>query len=216
VITIVLADDHTLIRTGLRAVLEHGSAYEVVGEASDGLEAVNLVGRLQPDILIVDLMLPGLSGLEVIRQIGQRNLRTQIVALSMHANESYVLAALRNGAAAYVLKEASSANMLEALQGVMAGRRYLSPPLSQYALEAYIQKAKGVPLDRYETLTAREREVLYLVAQGETTPTIASRLALSPRTVETHRTNLMRKLSLRTQADLIRYALRQGLIPLQD
>jgi DNA-binding NarL/FixJ family response regulator len=211
--TIVLADDHALIREGLRAVLDVEPDWSVVGEAADGLEAVDLVDRLQPDVLIADLVLPNLSGLEVIRQVRRRAPQTQIVALSMHANESYVLAALRNGAAAYVLKDASSTDIIQAVHEVVAGRRYLSPPLSQYALEVYIQKAKGAPLDLYETLTTREREVLHLAATGATSMTIAARLALSPRTVETHRTNLMRKLGLRTQTDLIRYALQRGIIP---
>jgi two-component system response regulator NreC len=214
--TIVLADDHALIREGLRAVLDGEPDWSVVGEAADGLETVALVDRLQPDVLIVDLMLPNLSGLEVIRQVRRRVPQTQIVALSMHANESYVFAALRNGAAAYVLKEASSTHIIQAVHEARAGRRYLSPPLSEYALEAYIQKAKGAPLNPYETLTTREREVLHLAAQGETTPAIAARLGVSPRTIETHRTNLMRKLGLRTQTDLVRYALQRGLISLQD
>lgn len=214
--TIVLADDHALIRTGLRTVLDIQPDWAVVGEATDGLEAVALVAQLQPDVLIVDLMLPGLSGLEVIRQVRERVPQTQVIVLSMHANESYVFAALRNGAAAYVLKDASSTNIVQAIYAVIAGRHYLSPPLSQYALDAYIQQAQGAPLDSYETLTTREREVLHLVAQGETTPAIAARLAISPRTVETHRTHLMRKLSLHTQTDVIRYALQHGLISLQD
>jgi two-component system response regulator NreC len=214
--TILLADDHALIREGLRTVLAGEPAWSVVGEAADGLEVVDLVEQLQPDVLIVDLMLPGLSGLEVIRQVSKRVKSTHIVALSMHANESYVLAALRNGASAYVLKDTSSTQILQAVREVLAGHRYLSPPLSQYALDAYIQKAKGAPLDPYETLTTREREVLHLSAQGESVPSIASRLNLSPRTVETHRTNLMRKLGLRSQTDLVRYALQRGIIPLQD
>ena len=214
--TIVLADDHALVREGLRTVLGGEDDWSVVGEAADGLQAVELVTQFQPDVLIVDLMLPALSGLEVIRQVNKGVPRTHIVALSMHADESYVLAALRSGASAYVLKDVSSTDIIQAIREVLAGRRYLSPPLSQYALEAYIQKAKGAPLDSYETLTTREREVLHLVAQGETTPAIAERLGLSPRTVETHRTNLMRKLGLRTQTDLIRYALQRGLIPLHE
>jgi two-component system response regulator NreC len=216
VTTIALADDHALIREGLRVVLEAEPGWSVVGEAADGLEAVALAERLQPNVLIVDLMLPSLSGLEVIREVAKRVPRTHIVALSMHTNESYVLAALKNKAEAYVLKDARSTEMVQAVREVLAGQRYLSPPLSQYALDAYVQKAQGAPLDRYETLTTREREVLHLAAQGESIPSIASRLNLSPRTVETHRTNLMRKLGLRTQTDLIRYAIQRGLIPLQD
>jgi len=131
--TIVLADDHALIRTGLRTVLDMEPNWAVVGEASDGREALALVGQLRPDILIVDLMLPGLSGLEVIRQARERVAKLQAVVLSMHANESYVLAALRNGAAAYVLKDTSSTTIIQAIHEVIAGRRYLSPPLSQYA-----------------------------------------------------------------------------------
>jgi len=214
--TIVLADDHALVREGLRTVLGGEDDWSVVGEAADGLQAVELVTQFQPNVLIVDLMLPALSGLEVIRQVNKGVPRTHIVALSMHADESYVLAALRSGASAYVLKDVSSTDIIQAIREVLAGRRYLSPPLSQYALEVYIQKAKGAPLDSYETLTTREREVLHLVAQGETTPAIAERLGLSPRTVETHRTNLMRKLGLRTQTDVIRYALQRGLIPLHE
>jgi two-component system, NarL family, response regulator NreC len=211
--TIVLADDHALIREGLRTVLAGEGDCVVVGEAADGRDVVPLVNQLQPDVLIVDLMLPSLSGLEVIRQVRSRTPHTRVVALSMHANESYVLAALRHGAVAYVLKDAHSMEIIQAVREVVAGRHYLSPPLSQLALEAYIQKAKGAPLDAYETLTTREREVLHLIAQGESTSAIAARLALSPRTIETHRSNLIRKLGLRTQNDLIRYALQRGIIP---
>jgi two-component system, NarL family, response regulator NreC len=211
--TIVLADDHALIREGLRTVLAGEGDCVVVGEAADGRDVVPLVNQLQPDVLIVDLMLPSLSGLEVIRQVRSRTPHTRVVALSMHANESYVLAALRHGAVAYVLKDAHSREIIQAVREVVAGRHYLSPPLSQLALEAYIQKAKGAPLDAYETLTTREREVLHLIAQGESTSAIAARLALSPRTIETHRSNLIRKLGLRTQNDLIRYALQRGIIP---
>jgi len=164
-------------------------------------------------VLIVDLMLTSLSGLEVTREVGKRVPRTHIVALSMHSNESYVLAALKNGAEAYVLKDAPSTEIVQAVRVVLAGQRYLSPPLSQYALEAYIERAKGAPLDPYETLTTREREVLHLIAQESGNTAIAARLSISPRTVETHRTNLMRKLGLRTHVDLLRYALQRGITP---
>ncbi|NIO68877.1 MAG: DNA-binding response regulator, partial [Anaerolineae bacterium] len=149
------------------------------------------------------------------RQVSQRSPRTHVVILSMHPNEAYVLEALRAGAAAYVLKESTSAELVRAVREAVAGRRYLSPPLCEHAIEAYIQKAESAALDPYETLTAREREVLHLVAEGHTNAEIAERLFISRRTVETHRANLMRKLGLRTQTDLISYALRRGILPME-
>ncbi len=212
--TIVLADDHQIVRQGLRALLESESDFSITGETGDGLEAVDLVERLQPDVLVVDLMMPGLNGLEVTRQAGKRSPHTQVVILSMHANEAYVLEALRNGAKGYVLKDASMADLVRAIREVTAGKHFLSPPLSERAIEIYKQRAETVELDRYETLTNREREVLHLLAEGCSYKEIGSRLTISPRTAETHRTNLMRKLDLRTQTDLIRYALRKGILPM--
>jgi len=154
--TIVLADDHHVVRQGLRSLLEAEPDFSVVGEAGDGLEAAQLVERLQPDVLVLDLMMPGLNGLEVTRQVSQRSPRTHVVILSMHPNEAYVLEALRAGAAAYVLKESTSAELVRAVREAVAGRRYLSPPLSEHAIEAYMQKAEPAVLDPYETLTARQ------------------------------------------------------------
>jgi two-component system response regulator NreC len=213
--TIVLADDHHVVRQGLRSLLEAEPGFSVIGETGDGLEVTQLVERLRPDVLVLDLMMPGLNGLEVTRQVSQRSPRTHVVILSMHANEAYVLEALRAGAVAYVLKESTSAELVRAVREAVAGRRYLSPPLSERAIEAYMQKAESATLDPYETLTAREREVLHLVAEGHTNAEIADRLFISRRTVETHRANLMRKLSLRTQTDLISYALRRGILPME-
>jgi len=213
--TIALADDHQVVRNGLRVLLEAEPDFSVVGEAGDGLEAVRLVERLQPDALVLDLMMPGLNGLEVARQVSQRSPQTRVVILSMYDNEAYVLEALRAGAAAYVPKESTSAELVRAIREAVAGRRYLSPPLSERAIEIYIQRAESAALDPYETLTAREREVLHLVAEGHTNAEIAARLFVSPRTVETHRANLMRKLGLHTQTDLIRYALRRGILPME-
>lgn len=213
--TIVLADDHHVVRQGLRSLLEAEPDFSVIGETADGLEATQLVERLQPDVLVLDLMMPGLNGLAVTRQVSQRSLRTHVVILSMHPNEAYVLEALRAGAAAYVLKESTSAELVRAVREAVAGRRYLSSPLSERAIEAYMQKAESAALDPYETLTAREREVLHLVAEGHANAEIADRLFISRRTVETHRANLMRKLGLRTQTDLIRYALQRGILPME-
>jgi len=166
--TIVLADDHHVVRQGLRSVLDAEPDFSVVGETGDGVEAAQLAERLRPDVLVLDLMMPGLNGLEVTRQVSQRSPQTRVVILSMHANEAHVLEALRAGAVAYVLKESTSAELVRAVREAVAGRRYLSPPLSERAIEAYMQKAESVALDPYETLTAREREVLYLVAEGHT------------------------------------------------
>jgi two-component system, NarL family, response regulator NreC len=213
--TLVLADDHPVVRQGLRALLEAEPGFQIVGEADDGVAAAQLVERLKPDVLLVDVMMPGLNGLEVTRQVRQRFPGTRVIVLSMHANEAYVLEALRHGAAGYVLKESSTAELVQAVRTVVAGRRHLSPPLSERAIEAYAQKAAPSPLDLYETLTTREREVLQMAAEGRRNSEIAARLAISPRTAETHRTHLMRKLGLHNQADLIRYALRRGLVPLE-
>jgi DNA-binding NarL/FixJ family response regulator len=214
-ITIVLADDHHVMRQGLRLVLEAQEDFRVVAEAGNGLDTITLVERLTPCVLIVDVMMPGLNGLEVTRQVRQRTSRTRVIVLSMYSNEAYVLEALRNGAAGYVLKEAHADDLVHAVREVVAGRRYLSPPLSECAIEAYLQKARDTGLDPYETLTAREREVLQLAVEGRTNGDIAAALYISPRTVETHRANMMRKLALHTQADLIRYALQRGLLPME-
>jgi two-component system, NarL family, response regulator NreC len=210
--TIVLADDHQIVRDGLRAILIAEPGFKLVGEASDGLEAVRLVGQLRPDVVVVDLQMPNLGGLEATRQIKKASSKTQVIILSMHANEGYVSEALKNGAMAYVLKDSPSGELVRAIKEVAAGRRYLSPPLSDKSIEEYLQKTESSTLDTYEILTNREREVLQMVAEGHTSAEIAAKLFISPRTVELHRANLMRKLDLRNQADLIRYAIRRGLI----
>jgi two-component system, NarL family, response regulator NreC len=213
-VTILLADDHHVMRQGLRMLLEAQENFRVVAEAGDGLEAVKLAEHLKPHVLIVDLMMPGINGLEVARQVSHHSPQTRIIVLSMYGHEPYVLEALRNGAVGYVLKDANAAELLRAVHEVVAGRRYLSPPLSEQAIEAYLQKAQDAGLDLYETLTTREREVLQLAAEGRTNADIAAVLYVSPRTVETHRAHLMHKLGLRTQADLIRYALKRGILPM--
>ncbi|HSE26488.1 MAG TPA: response regulator transcription factor [Pyrinomonadaceae bacterium] len=213
--TIVLADDHHIVRQGLRALLEVEKDLQVVGEAGDGLEAVQTVESLGPKVLVLDLMMPGLNGLDVLKQIKKRSPNTQIVILSMYANEAYVLEALSNGASAYVLKDSKSADLVQAVREAAAGRRYLSPPLTARAIEVYQERAQATSLDRYDTLTAREREVLHLAAEGMTNSEIAVRLGISSRTAETHRANLMHKLDMHSQAELIRFALRRGIIPME-
>jgi DNA-binding NarL/FixJ family response regulator len=210
--TIVLADDHRIVRQGLRVLLSAEEDFEVIGEADDGREALELVRRLNPDVLVLDLMMPGLNGLEVARQLNKGGASVGVVVLSMHDDEGFVLEALANGVKAYVLKDSNSSDLVQAVREVAAGRRYLSPPLSDRAIETYQQMAKIGAMDRHETLTTREREVLQLSAEGRTNSEIAARLGISTRTAETHRSHLMHKLGLHTQSDLIRYAIRRGVI----
>jgi DNA-binding NarL/FixJ family response regulator len=215
-ITIVLADDHHVVRQGLRALLEAEVDFSVVGEMADGLKVADLVKETGPKVLIVDLMMPGLNGLDITRQVSLDSPKTRVVILSMHANEAYVLEALKNGAMGYVLKDSQATHLIKAVREAVAGRRYLSPPLSEEGLDIYLKKTADTALDLYQTLTSREREVLHLVAEGYTNTEIADRLVISHRTVETHRSNLMRKLKLRTSADLVRYALQRGILPMDD
>lgn len=214
--TIVLADDHTIVRQGLRALLEAEEDFSVIGESANGAEVTELVTKLRPDVLVLDLMMPGINGLEVTWQVRQSAPETNIIILSMHSNEAYVIAALRNGADGYVLKDASVVDLLQAVRNVVQGQRYLSPPLSQHSLENYMEKARSTPVDVHDLLTAREREVLNLAATGHTSLEIGALLSISPRTAEAHRSNLMRKLGLHSQADLIRYALQRGIISIED
>ncbi len=210
--SVVLADDHSVVRQGLRTLLEAEGALSIVGEANDGLETAKMVEDLQPDVLVVDLMMGGMNGIEVARHVTKRSPKTKTVILSMYGNEGYVMEALRVGAKAYVLKEATASELLHAIREVMVGRRYLSAPLSEQAINAYLQKAEGTTLDPYDTLTTREREVLYLVAQDCTNADIAKKLFISSRTVEVHRANMMRKLGLRTRSQLLRYAIQRGVL----
>lgn len=214
--SIILADDHPIVRRGLRAVLEAEKGFTLLGEAGDGLEAMRMLESLQPDILIADLMMPGLTGLEVTRQTKQRFPQTKVIILSMHATESYVLEALRNGANGYVLKDAAADELVRAIREVLTGRRYLSSQLSERAIESYIERAEAAVVDSYDSLTTREREVLQLAAEGLTNTEIADRLFISPRTAETHRANLMKKLNLSNHTELIRYAIRRGVLPLEE
>ena len=204
-VTVVVADDHPVVRRGVRALLETAPDLRVVGEAADGLEAVALVARLRPGILVVDLMLPGIDGLEVTRRVRQLGPPTRVVVLSMYDDEPYVREALRLGAGGYVLKEAGDAELVAAVRAVAAGQRFLSPCLAQRSFDAYAAGLDTAGADPYATLTDREREVLGLVAGGANTAQIASRLQLSPRTVETHRAHLLQRLGLRTTADLVHF-----------
>jgi DNA-binding NarL/FixJ family response regulator len=209
--TIVIADDHEIVRRGVRSLLEAEGSYKVVAEACDGMAAVEAVEKLKPDVLVLDLHLPRLKGLEVLKQIKASSPRTKVVILTMHNDEPYVIEALRGGASAYLLKGSETKEIVAALKEVVAGRRYLSAPLSEWAISVLTntQSDDSDPLSR---LTKREREVIQLAAEGFSSAEIAEKLFISARTCETHRANFMVKLGLQTQTDLVRFAIRKGLI----
>ncbi|MGD0231492.1 MAG: response regulator transcription factor [Syntrophorhabdales bacterium] len=210
-ISIILADDHHIVRQGFKSLLENQKGFSVIAEAGDGPQAVKATTRLKPDVLVLDVMMPGLNGLEVARQVSKLSPHTKVIILSMYTDEPYVIEALQNGACGYVLKESDMSDLIKAIHEVTAGRHYLSSPLSEMAIAAYKEKTRGVSLDLYNTLTTREREVLQLVVEGHTSAEIAAKLFISTRTVESHRANTMEKLSVRSRDDLIKYALKKGL-----
>lgn len=209
--TVIIADDHEIVRRGLRGILESEGSCRVLAEASDGLTAAQLVEKHKPQVLILDLNMPRLHGIEVLRQTRQSSPQTRVIVLSMHNDEPYVIESLRAGAMAYILKGSESQEILQALKEVLGGRRFLSATLSEWAINALVSKPadEGDPL---QSLTQRERVVVQLAAEGHSNAEIAEKLFISPRTAETHRTNLLRKLGLQTQTDLVRFAIRKGLI----
>jgi len=215
-VTIVLADDHAIVRQGLRTLLESNPLFEVVGEAADGREAIELVKRRQPTFLIADLMMPGVNGLQLTSNVSRLKVKTRVIVLSMYRDDAYVLEAFRNGAVGYVAKESSGAELFQAIRETLAGHRYLSPAISETSKDSYALQGSGLPTprisspDRYATLTARERLVLRLVVEGANGRDIADRLKVGSRAVEAQRTGLMEKLGLKTRAELIRFALQRG------
>jgi two-component system, NarL family, response regulator NreC len=215
-VTVLLADDHPIVRQGLRHLLEAEPNVTIVGEASDGLQAVQLTEKFRPDVLILDMMMPGLNGLETLRQVKERSPATCSIVLSMQSADIYVVEALKAGALGYVLKETGPSELVNAVQEVVRGQRYLSPRLSERLIDVLLQTTEKVTADPYETLTNREREVLQMAAEGLSTSEIAKRLSISPRTAELHRARMMNKLRLQNQTDLIRYALKRGILPMDD
>lgn len=215
-ITVVLADDHTIVRQGIKALLETEKDISIVGETDNGLGAVEMVGQLQPDILVLDLMMGGVNGLEVTRRIRCYSENTGIVILSMYGDESYIVEALRSGAKAYVLKDSTADDLVAAIRTVAAGRRYLSSTLSEQAINAYMKKTQPVTAESFNDLTKREWEVLNLVAQDYTNGEIAKKLGIAEHTVKIHRRSMMHKLGLSTHNQLIRYAIKNKIITLDD
>lgn len=212
-IRIILADDHAVIRAGLHLLLDRQPDFKVLGEAADGREAVASAAQLQPDVVVLDLAMPNLNGIEATRQISASQPGTQVVVLSMHSDEEYVLRALKAGARAYVLKESAEADLIAAIRAVYAGKSFFSPAVSRMLVEDYVRQLQDRDLeDSYDLLTPREREILQLVAEGKSNKDIANILTLSVYTVETHRGNMMEKLGLHTVPELILYAVRKGVI----
>lgn len=209
--TVILADDHEVVRRGVRSILEADGGFLVLAEVADGLSAVQAVEKHKPALLFLDLSMPRLHGLEALRQVRTASPNTRVLVLSMHNDEPYVIEAMRAGAMAYILKGSESTEIARAVAEVVAGRRYLSAPLSERAIAALTSRTPD-QADPLNALTPREREVLSLAAEGLSTTEMAEKLFISPRTAETHRTNLMQKLGLQSQTDLVRFAIRRGLI----
>jgi len=212
-IRILLADDHTVMRNGLRLLLERQPNLQVVGEASDGREAVEMAAQAKPDVAVIDVAMPHLNGVEAARQIAARSPQTAIAILSMHSDESYVIRSLKAGARAYLLKDSAEADLIAAIHAITQGKSFFSPAVRKILKEDYVhQLAEMGAEDSYELLTNREREVLQLVAEGKSNKEVANLLNLSLYTVETHRTHILQKLNLHSVPELILYAVRKGII----
>jgi DNA-binding NarL/FixJ family response regulator len=212
-IRIILAEDHAVMRRGLRLVLEQQKDFQVVGEASDGREAVNLAESLKPDVAVLDITMPNLNGIEAAHQMSAKQSGVAIVVLSMHADEGYVLRALKAGARGYLLKESPESDFIHAIRSVSEGKAFFSPAVSRMLVEDYVRQLQDKDIeDSYELLTPREREILQLIAEGKSNKDIANMLNLSLYTVETHRSNILQKLNLHTVPELILYAVRKGVI----
>jgi two-component system response regulator NreC len=212
-IRILLADDHTVMRRGLRLLLESQPGFRVVAEASDGREAVERTESSQPDVAVLDIAMPNLSGIEAAQRISSTSPQVAIVILSMHSDEGYVLRALKSGVKGYVLKDSAEGDLMEAIKAVHQGKTFFSPEISKMLVEDYVREIRNRGTeDSYDLLTSREREILQLLAERKSNKDIAAALNLSPYTVETHRRNLQEKLHLHSFAELILYAVRKGLI----
>jgi DNA-binding NarL/FixJ family response regulator len=210
---ILLGDDHTLLRNGLRKILQERADWEVVAEAGDGREAMRLSLEVQPDIAILDIGMPLLNGIEATRQIVKRLPDLRILILSMHANEAYIIQALKAGAKGYLLKDSADTELIRGVAAVSNGKSYFSPAVSKVMLDDYVRHLadKGIT-DRYDSLSEREREVFQLVAEGHSNKEIASLLSVSPATIETHRAHILQKLDVHNTAELVLYAVRRGVI----
>ena len=213
-IRILLADDHTVLREGLKALLDEEADLHVIGDVGDGRAAIQATEKLKPDVVVTDISMPGLNGIECVRILRQAHPHLKIVILSMHANQEYVTKVLQAGANGYVLKQADAAEVIAAIRAVVAGGAYLSPSISRHLIEDYL--AHTATGETAPLLTTREREVAHLIAEGLSTRQIAETLTVSVKTVESHRANIMRKLNAKSTADIVKYAIKKGWITLDD
>ena len=212
-VRILVADDHGVVRKGLRLILERHDGLEVIGEAADGREAVRLAEELSPDIVIMDVGMPRLNGIDATAQILHRNPRAGVIILSMHSDEGYIVRALSAGAKGYLLKDSAEEDLIQAVRIVAQGRPFFSPRITQTLLDDYVRQLRQKGLqDSYDLLTEREKEVLQLISEGKSNKEVATILDLSVYTVETHRTNLMQKLNLHNTAEIVLYAVRKKII----
>jgi two-component system response regulator NreC len=212
-IRILLADDHTVMRRGLRALLDRQNGFVVVAEAADGREAVDVAAAVGPDVAVIDIGMPNLNGIEAAIRITEKRPETAVVILSMHADESYVLRALKSGARGYLLKDSPEEDLINAIRAVHRGKAFFSPEISKMLAEDYMRqmRQRGVE-DSYELLTPREREILQMLGEGNSNKDVATKLNLSLHTVETHRGNILEKLNLHSTAEIILYAVRKGIV----
>ena len=209
--SVVLVDDHKLLREGIRSLIENSGEFHVVAEASDGREAIELVAAHRPDLVLMDIWLPRLSGIEAIAQIRHEVPRCKVVMMSQHENASYVEASLREGACGYVVKTAAFTDLLAALRAAVQDKCYLSPDVARLVVDSF-HRPQGEPASPLQSLTGREREVLQLIAEGLSSKEVASQLSVSTRTVEAHRAAVMGKLHIHKVAGLVRFAIREGVI----
>jgi DNA-binding NarL/FixJ family response regulator len=209
---LLIGDDHTLMRQGLRKILEERPDWEIVAEAGDGRTAVRQTLALQPDVAVLDIGMPLLNGIEACAQIVRKLPGVQVLILSMYSDEAYVTQAVRAGARGYLLKDSAGADLIGAIAAVAAGKSFFSPPVAKVVLDDYARRLADKGMDRYDSLSEREREIFQLVAEGHSTKEIAEMLSVSPTTVETHRAHILQKLDIHNTAELVRYAVRRGVI----
>jgi len=212
---VLIADDHKIVREGLKALIDKQESMQVVAEADNGLEAVRLARKLQPDVVIMDLGMPQMNGIEATREVTAREPGIKVIALSMHSDKRFVLQMIKAGASGYLLKDSAFEELITAIKTVVSNQSYLSPKITDVVIKDYLQTLSKGDVSAFSVLTAREREVLQLLAEGRSTKEIAASLNVSVKTVETHRQQIMDKLNIRSVAELTKYAIREGLTSLE-